>query len=175
MGELFLVRPSRELEGKAMDYRKEYMDYGEIHINGSGGFIRYEDYDAWLQKVLAAEKEEVSEDSVPASTYFTVRKSDEKIIGTIQLRYELSDFLRNYGGHIGYGIRPSERRKGYGAEQLALVLEEARRIGLDRVMITCNKENRGSAAVILRNGGVLGLEGIYEQMNELIQIYWITL
>ncbi len=175
MGELYLVKPVREMEADAMNYRREYIEYGEGHINGSGGFSHYDSFKEWLAMIQSVEKDSFIKEKVHASTYFSIRRSDRKIIGTIQLRHSLSEELRRYGGHIGFGIRPSERRKGYATEQLALVLEEARRIGIDKVMITCDKDNIGSAGVIQNNGGELEWEGFFEPTREVIQIYWISL
>lgn len=175
MEELYLVKPTRDMRKEAMDYRQEYIDYGEGHINGSGGFSHYDNYDVWLDMILSIEKDSLTKEKVHASTYFSVRKSDGKIIGTIQLRHSLSEELRRYGGHIGYSIRPSERRKSYGAKQLALVLEEAKKLGLSEVMITCDKENIGSARTAIKNGGTLESEDFYEPTKEVLQIYWISL
>lgn len=175
MGDLLLVKPCKSMEEDVLAYKKEYFDHGEKHIHGSAGLARCDNYDIWLQKVQSYEKDDFIMDYVNASTYFSVRKSDNKVIGTVQLRHSLSEELRKYGGHIGYGIRPSERLKGYAGEQLSLVMEEARKIGLRRVMITCDKDNLASAKVIQNNGGELEWEGIYEPTNEVIQIYWISL
>jgi predicted acetyltransferase len=175
MGELYLVKPTKSMEAKALDYRQEFILFGEGHINGSNGFSHYESYDEWLKSVQSIEKETLTREKVHATTYFSIRKTDDKIIGTIQLRHSLSDELRRYGGHIGYGIRPTERQRGYGKEQLALVIEEAKRRGLSEVMITCDKDNTGSAKVITGNGGVLEWEGYFEPTQEVIQIYWIKI
>jgi len=126
MSELILIEPSKELETSAMKYRNDYIEHGETHINGSCGFFHYSNYDEWLVKVNLAHDRDTSFIYVPATTYFTVRKADNKIVGSIQLRHELSDVLRIHGGHIGYGVCPSERGKGYGTLQLSLVLEKAR-------------------------------------------------
>lgn len=175
MGELYLVRPTKSMEADALDYRREYIENGEGHINGSNGFSHYDDFDEWLKAVQSIEQDTLTREKVHASTFFTVRKTDQKIIGTVQLRHSLSEELRRYGGHIGFGIRPSERMKGYGTEQLTLILEEAKRLGLDKVMVTCDKANTGSAKVIQNNGGILEWEGYFEPTKETIQIYWIAL
>ncbi len=174
MSELILVEPTKEMKPLAMAYRNDYILHGESHINGSCGFISYSDYDEWLKKVIAARHREASFLSVPATTFFTVRKADHKIIGSIQLRHELNDDLRKRGGHIGYGICPSERKKGYGSQQLSLVLEKARALHIPRVMISCDKDNIASAKVAMNNGGKLEWEG-YDKEDGLIQVYWIDL
>lgn len=174
MSELLLIEPSKELEISAMQYRNEYIEHGETQINGCCGFFHYSNYDEWLDKVTLALNKETSFIHVPATTYFTVRKADNKIVGSIQLRHELSDELRIHGGHIGYGICPSERGKGYGTEQLSLVLEKAKELHIPRVMISCNKTNTSSAKVAINNAGKLEWEG-YDEEDGNIQIYWIDL
>ena len=110
---------------------------------------------------------------IPATTFFAVRKNDGRIIGMIDVRHRLNGFLRNYGGHIGYGVRPSERRRGYAAEMLRLALSYCSSLGLDRVMISCNADNEGSRRTILRRGGVLERE--FRHSGGTVQIYWIIL
>jgi predicted acetyltransferase/predicted GNAT family N-acyltransferase len=97
-----------------------------------------------------------------------------RIFGMVSLRFELNDYLFRYGGHIGYGVRPSERGKGYGTIQLKLALEEMRKRGIYRVLITCDKDNPASAKVIQNCGGVLENE-VTEDDGEIVQRYWIDL
>ncbi len=174
MTEVYLVEPSKEMEEQAMNYRSEYLQQGEKRINGSMGLIYYDSYDQWLERVVLARTQEKSAVEVPATTYFTVRKSDNKIVGTVQLRHELNDDLRKRGGHIGYGIAPSERGKGYGTMQLSLVLEKARQLGISHVMISCDRTNFASASVAIKNGGKLEWDG-YDEEDGFIRIYWIEL
>jgi len=173
--DLVLVEPSKEYERQAIEYRQEYIDCGEKHINGSCGFIHYSNYDEWLEKVKMAQNAKTSFVHVPATTYFSIRVKDNKIIGTIQLRHHLSEELRKHGGHIGYGIRPSERQKGYATQQLELVLNKAKELQIPKVMITCDKDNIASAKVTIKNGGVLKWEGNDEKEGTEIQIYWIDI
>ena len=174
MSGLILVEPTKEMENYAMMYRNDYILHGEAHINGSCGFIHYSNYNEWLEKVRSAHNKDTSFLNVPATTFFTVRKTDSKIVGSIQLRHELTETLRKSGGHIGYGICPTERKKGYASEQLSLVLVKAKELHIPRVMISCDKDNIASAKVALNNGGKLEWEG-YDEDDGLIQIYWIDL
>lgn len=174
LSELILVEPTKNMENYAMEYRNDYLLHGETHINGSCGFMNYSNYNEWLEKVITAHNQETSFLKVPATTYFTVRKTDCKIVGSIQLRHELTEDLRKRGGHIGYGICPTERKKGYGSEQLSLVLAKAKELHIPRVMISCDKDNITSAKVAINNGGKLEWEG-YDEEDGLIQIYWIDL
>ena len=110
---------------------------------------------------------------VQASTFLCIRQRDNRVVGMINIRHHLNDDLRSFGGHIGYSIRRSERGKGYGKAQLILGIAVCRRLHLTRVLITCNKENTASAAVIRANGGVLIKEKLHE--DELVQHYWILI
>ncbi len=94
-------------------------------------------------------------------------------VGAINIRHTLNQSLLNTGGHIGDGVRPSERRKGYATNMIKLGLEECRKLGIERVLITCDKSNIGSAKSIINNGGVLENEVIEDGVVE--QRYWITL
>lgn len=117
----------------------------------------------------------IPEGKVPANTYFFVRISDDKIIGMINIRHELNEFLLNEGGHIGYSIRPSERKKGYGTLMLKLALQKCKELNLTKVLITCDKDNIASAKVIQNNNGILENELYSETFSSVIQRYWIKL
>lgn len=173
MSDLALVAPAEDMERAVMEYRREYAAFGETHINGSLGLMKYEDYGAWLRDTRLALAGKLH-DGVPASTYLSVRPCDGRIIGTVQLRHTLDAYLEKRGGHIGYGIRPSERKKGYGAEQLALVLAKARELSIPRVMITCDRDNIASAKVAMKNGGKLSWEG-FDEEDGFIRVFWIDI
>lgn len=175
MCDLVLVEVSKKYEKQAMAYRQDYISHGEKHINGSSGFIHYQDYDEWLRKIELEKCKEASQEDTPATTYFTIRKEDNKIIGSIQLRHHLTEELKKDGGNIGYGICPSERGKGYGTQQLALVLLQAQVLQIQKVMISCDKSNRASAKVAIKNGGILSGEGFDEESGTMTEIYWINL
>lgn len=91
----------------------------------------------------------------------------------IDIRHRLNDYLKNFGGHIGYSIRKSERQKGYATEMLALALKECEKLNLSKVLITCDKENVASAKTMINNGAVL--ENEVSEGNRITQRYWITL
>ena len=175
MRDLVLVEVSKKYEEQAMAYRQEYIDYGETIINGSSGFINYENYDEWLKRIEVEKYKKASMEDTPATTYFTIRKQDSKIIGSIQLRHHLTEELKKDGGNIGYGICPSERHNGYGTMQLALLLLVAKALHIPKVMISCDKSNYGSAKVAMNNGGVLSGEGFDEDTRSVTEIYWINL
>jgi predicted acetyltransferase len=113
-------------------------------------------------------------DWVPASTFFLL--GDGIFLGRVSIRHQLNDFLKTYGGHIGYYIRADERGKGYGSEILRLALDEARRLGLARVLVTCDDEgNPASARIIEKNGGILADKVQNEGQPCLTRRYWIEL
>ena len=175
MYELELVEASKKYEKQAMAYRQEFIDYGEKLINGSNGLIEYEDYDDWLTKLAIQKETECTLTNTPATTYFTIRQRDNKIIGSIQLRHHLTEELRKDGGHIGYGICPSERGKGYGIKQLSLLLVKAKELNISQVVIHCTKDNRASAKVVIQNGGLLIGEGFDEEEGKVSEIYYIDI
>lgn len=170
--ELFIIRPSYKLKEAVWEYRQEYFDFGETQINGSCGMARINNFDEWLELVLSIEKDRLK-NNVHASQFFSVRKTDNKIIGSIQLRHSLTPELEKHGGHIGYAVRPTERRKGYGKQQLSLVLDAAKDMRIPKVMISCDKDNAASIKTAVSCGGVLTSENIYEGKEQ--QIYWINL
>jgi len=111
---------------------------------------------------------------VQSTTYFLLDNTESRLIGCISIRHALNEMLLQIGGHIGYGVHPLERRKGYATKMLALALDECRALGLDRVLVTCDKDNIGSARTIQRNGGVLENEYAEDDGN-IVQRYWIAL
>ncbi len=170
------VFPCKELEEKAIEYIDEFYDYSSA-IHGAGSldiFLKDRSYSDWLLKVLKdIDIANIAENRVPAYTYFYVREEDDKIIGMINIRLALNDFLKKEGGHIGYSIRPTERRKGYGARMLCESLEFCRTIGLNNFIITCDKSNLASSGVIKKCGGILEEEFYSEFFHEVVQRYRI--
>lgn len=172
--ELELVIPTKEYQKEVEEYLQEFIEYGENKIAGIGGLDRLKDFNQWLEKVQNDMSSKIiNEEKVPATVYLTIRKSDKKIVGNLQIRHRLNKKLLNYGGHIGDSIRPSERKKGYATEQIRLALKKCRELGIDNVLMDCDKSNIGSAKSIMNNGGILENE-VYVD-NVLIQRYWISL
>lgn len=171
-----LVFPTKDYEDKAKEYIQEFFDFNS-EIHGSGyldSYLEKDEYKEWVSKVSAKTKRaNVSENKVPSYTYFYVREENMKIIGMIDIRLELNDFLLTEGGHIGYSIRPTERGKGYGTMMLQKALEFCKSIGLNKVLIICDKVNNASAGVIKNCGGQLENEIYSEKYGEVLQRYWI--
>ena len=170
-----LVRPTKAHEADALGYIQEHRAVGEAHLHGASSLEKKPTYDDWLLHLERQSHADTVEPGwVPSTTLFAVGKTDGRIVGVIDIRHHLNDFLASYGGHIGYGVRPCERRKGYAAEMLRLGLQTCKTLGLERVMLTCNKDNIASAKTIIGQGGILEREHVHTD-GETIQIYWITL
>lgn len=172
-----LVFPTPVYKEKAIEYIREFYEYNS-EINGSGAldrFLRESTYDEWLVKVRKdIDIANVEKPRVPALTYFYVREEDDRIVGMINIRLALSDFLREEGGHIGYSIRPTERRKHYATDMLKAGVEVLNTIGINEVFVSCDKENLASSGTILNNGGRLIKEKYSETFKEMIQMYAVT-
>ena len=169
---LELIRASYEMEEQYYDFANEWKEHNEEIVPYAARLLDM-DYKSWLEHTYKIEsKDTCPSHLVPAHTYFLVLEN-KRIIGAVNIRHYLNDYLLNFGGHIGYGIRPSERRKGYAALMLSLALPIAKNLGINKALITCNKNNPGSAKTIINNGGVLENEVI--EGNEITQRYWIEL
>jgi predicted acetyltransferase len=166
-----LVFPTIEHKQAAMEYKQEHIDYGEDHIQGSSMFLQADDYESWLEKITW-NLTNAPADWVTGSVYFAI--VDDKIVGTIAIRHYLNDDLLDSGGHIGYGIRPSERRKGYGAKMLALALEKCPEFHIERALVTCDRDNIASAKTAMKNGGVFESE-FTEDDGNIVRRYWIDI
>ena len=174
MEQFRLIKPTLEYKDQAIEYIKEHNEY-ESEINGVGGLNRYlENYEGWLDKLEKHRNYEVTEENVPAETFFLIRINDNKIIGTINLRLALNEKLRKFAGHIGYSIRPTERRKGYNKINLYLALQECQKFGLKSVMLACDKHNIASAKTIQAFDTELEREFFDDEMYHCVQQhYWI--
>ena len=172
-----LLYPTMAYRDKAIEYIEEFHQYGS-EINGSGGldrFLRESTYEAWLEKVVRdMDIANVPDGKVPALTYFYVREEDDRIVGMVNIRLALNEFLRNEGGHIGYSVRPTERRKHYGTEMLKVALKVCDVIGIQEVLVSCDKTNVASAGVIQNCGGKLLREFYSEVFHETVQMYGIN-
>jgi len=154
MEEFILIRPTSEYASQIVEYRQEFLDAGDS-MDGTGPLRRFENPEAYIKTCAEYENPETCPAPlVPATQFMLVRKDDNKVLGFLQIRHEFNDYLSKFGGHIGYSVRPSERRKGYAKEMLRMALPFCREIGLDRVLITCIDGNVGSEKTILSNGGV---------------------
>ena len=154
MEELVLVKVAEEYASQIADYRQEMLDAGSS-MDGTGSLKVMENPYDYIAKCRNYEKKEtLPEGRVIATQFLFIRRSDSKIVGMIQVRHYFNEYLEKYSGHIGYSVRPSERRKGYAKTMLKMALPFCNSIGLDKVLITCNEDNEGSERTIRANGGV---------------------
>ena len=171
--EILLVKPTIKLEKEALEYRQEHFDFGENVINGSELFDKIASYSEWLERVAAnASIETVDPEWVLTDTFFATRVSDGKIIGIADLRYQLNDFLKDFG-NCGYSVRPSERKKGYATEILRQICLVAKEHGLEQLQLSVEKDNVASIKTIERNGGKFSRSFIFE--SEESYVYFIKL
>lgn len=167
------VKPQIEHERQAIEYINEFYKYNS-KINGVGGLDNYLDnYNKWLQKLDEDIKRKPTEEKVPSETFFLIRKNDNKIVGMINIRLMLNENLKKIGGHIGYSIRPEERKKGYNKINLYLGLKECQKHGIKEVLMDCDKDNIGSAKTMQALNGILIKEWYDKQKDRTIQYYMI--
>ncbi len=153
-----------------MDYKTEFVTNGET-VHGSALLGEYETFEEWYSDVVKNSSEETVADGwVPSSTLLGVDENDS-IVGMIDIRHRLNDYLLAYGGHIGYSVRKSERCKGYATQMLTQALDIAKTLGIDKVLLTCNRDNAASAATIRKCGGVFENE-VFDD-GEPVHRYWI--
>lgn len=174
MDQLLLIKPKLALEAEIEEYKREHFEKGEYELHGSALLDKLS-FEKWLELVENNSYENtVHPDWVVSSTFLVIRKSDNRIVGMLDIRHSLNEFLKNYGGHIGYGVRPTERRKGYATQMLKQGLEFCKTIGLEKVMLACYKDNLASSRTIIKCGGALEREFAHSD-GKTVQVFWIML
>lgn len=172
---LKLIKISKEYQRQLGDMIDEWKHDIEVnHSNRSPYSIFKNDYHDFDNYIVNLEHKVETPTRVPDSVFFLLDTERNILIGAVNIRHYLNEGLLQSGGHIGDGIRPSERRKGYATKMIGLALEECKKLGIKRVLMTCDKDNIGSAKSIINNGGVLENEFINED-GVLEQRYWIDL
>lgn len=169
---LKLIIPTKEYELQWKEYVLEY-----INNDNNSLPLEYQkdtNYSKWL-KLLADERKGINlkKGRVPSTKYFLI-DDNKNILGGISIRHSIdTKFLSNYGGHIGYGIKPTERGKGYGNMILALGLKKIKKMNVRKILITCFDDNENSKKIIEKNGGKLENKISFE--NKLMCRYYIEI
>ncbi|NEN83204.1 GNAT family N-acetyltransferase [Paenibacillus elgii] len=174
MNKVRLVRPS-------MEYRELYMSFYADWINSGEPMVPWvvgqapDDFEAMLEFLYAEDSEEKVSNPhwVPHSTYWLLNEAN-LVVGAVNIRHRLNEKLLNSGGHIGYGIRPGSRRKGYASVLLGEALQITKAMGLDQVLLVCDKDNLGSEKTILKHGGRFESE-FTEDDGNIVKRFWIRL
>lgn len=171
---LKLIKASHAYQRQITEMINEWKTYNDNHITNTSPFAVFknscDDFDYYINHLDITNP---TPDKVPSSVFFCLDKDRDIIVGAVDIRHYLNDYLLMYGGHIGDGIRPSERRKGYATKMINLALKECKKIGIDKVLLVCDKTNIASAKSIINNGGIL--ENEIEHEGIIIQRYWISL
>lgn len=173
MEKFYLEKASLKRKEEALAYIKEFEIHNSI-VHGDSGLSKMaSDYEGWLKYLdNLLDDEKRPSNRCPGIEYFLIRENDDKLIGMINLRWNLNEIMRYSGGHIGYSILPSQRRKGYNKINLYLCLLKAKKMGLEKVLLIADDNNLGSIKTILSLGGVLENKIISDDVT--MGRYWIN-
>lgn len=175
MEEFVLIRPTTEFERQISEYRQAFLDCGDS-MDGCGQLRKFENIQGYINFCSELEKSPNGLDGfVPSTQLILVRKSDNKLVGMLDIRHYLNDYLEKFGGHIGYSILPCERKKGYAKQMLKMSLPICEEIGLTKLLLTCNESNLVSEKTILANGGIYESTIVEPGSNKVIKRFWISL
>ena len=167
---LRLVKASNQYQAQITDMLEEWYATGEKIVPYA---IRRLDYHDFAYYCANLEIKDAGGGRVPDSTFFCLDEERDRMVGAVNIRHDLNEALLLSGGHIGDGVRPSDRRKGIATQMIAMALDECRKLGIGKVLMVCDKENIASAKSIRRNGGILENEVLVDGVTE--QRYWIEL
>lgn len=179
MDDIMLIEPQKKYEADIWELRREILEYDAENDDKFAGCMSLdlcESAEEWIKICRLRKSEETCGtvgSSVPSHTYLAVRMSDDKVVGVIDLRHHINHpILGTWGGHCGYSVRPSERGKGYAKNMLRLNIQNAKELGIEQLLVTCDVKNKASEKTILANNGV------YEKTIDVdgckMKRYWIT-
>ena len=174
MDDIRLIVPDESYEDQIWEYRTRFMETAE-DSGGCGTLLDCDTFEEWLAQTRSlTDPVTCPEGMVPADCYLAVRTADHKLVGMIDMRHHIDHpILGTWGGHIGYSVHPDDRLRGYATRMLQMNLENARRLGIEKVLVTCSENNIASERVIVKNGGV------YENMvpvdDHMVKRFWIVL
>lgn len=175
MGTLKLVLPTKDDKQKILAYKQEFLSNGETDITGSGRLMKAESFEDWYDAVQDNSNEKtVRQGIVPTTVYLALSVEDNRLVGMIDIRHYLNDYLLNFGGHIGYSVRASERHKGYATEMLALALKKCELMKMSKVLLVVDEGNRRSEKTILKNHAKLE-DKRKDKSGIVTKRYWIQL
>ena len=177
MEQFYLELPSKNRKDQILDYLNEIIIYNS-ETNGLGALSKIIDgysFEEALEICLNMQYKKYAKKlgKSQVKTFLLIRKNDDKIIGCINIRWNLTDYMKKYSGNIGYGIRPTERNKGYNKINLYLGLLEAKKLNLNKVMLVCETNNLPSSKTIEALGGILERKEIDPNDGVLTSYYWI--
>jgi len=172
MKDISLIKPTIDLKDEYLDMIHDYIDNNEkprpwtLKLDPS-------DFSSMLQKIEDFSNGiGLQENQVEHSTYWLV--DNNKVVGAVNIRHRLNDYLFRIDGHIGGAIRPSDRGKGYGSIMLSLALQITKNMGIKKILVTCNKNNIVSEKTIIKNGGVFESEELEDNGNT-VRRFWIDI
>lgn len=170
----FLSTPQAAHKNSFLEALREYQAEGRYRYWNAD--VLAADFDGFLRELDRRSRNlDPESERVPESRFWLIDDDRATYIGRVSIRHRLNEALERLGGHIGYDIRPSMRRRGYGTLMCKLALEEARTLGLERVMITCDEDNIGSRKIIEANGGILEGGQVVDRPGILCLRFWVDL
>lgn len=174
MTNLRLVRPTLQYKEDILKYQQEFNATKEV-IHGSSSLHKFEDFDEWFNKVQNSDNlERIPHGMVPATQFLCVNE-ENKIVGMVNIRHYLNEYLIQIGGHVGYSVRPNERRKGIAKWMLKESLTFLQEKEVERALITCDVDNIGSRNTILANGGQFE-SVVHDEYDDIdVERYWIDI
>ena len=175
MYRLSVVKP--ELYHSISEYRQQFLNNGDS-MDGCNSLERYEDIEKWDLNCHLFEDEKTLPPGYSLSFQYVFLDEDDEVIGMTSIRPKALEhpYLKTFGGHIGYSVKPSRRKSGIATMMLKEALKLCKsKYGLDKVLVTCLRENIGSKKAIINNGGVFDKEVLYPPKDKYLERYWISL